>query len=130
MVMSTRDEATLSAAERAALAGLESKAEADDPRLAAQLRGGGHALPSLHLPAALVRASQTWVGPVVAVAGLVLMILTLSSAVVLALVGALLFMGGLLLCSSLVRHGIGATVHVLPGRQTRDQDHGEGLTNA
>jgi Protein of unknown function (DUF3040) len=128
--MSTRDEATLSAAERAALAGLESKAEADDPRLAAQLRGGGHARPTLQVPPGLVRASQTWAGPVVAVAGLALMVLALSSAVIIALVGALLFMGGLLMSSSLVRHGLGATVHVLPGRQTHDQDHGEGLTNA
>jgi hypothetical protein len=130
MVMSTRDEATLSAAERAALAGLESKAEADDPRLAAQLRGGGRVRPTLQVPPGLIRASQTWAGPVVAVAGMAMMILALSSEVGVAVFGALFFVAGLLMSSSLVRHGIGATVHVLPGRQNHDQDHGEGLTNA
>jgi hypothetical protein len=130
VIMSTRDEATLSAAERAALAGLESKAEADDPRLAAQLRGGGRVRPSLQVPPGLIRASQTWAGPVVVVAGLAMMILSLSSSVGLALTGAVLLVAGLLMTAGLVRHSIGAAVHVVPDRQTHDQDHGEGLTNA
>ncbi len=78
----------------------------------------------------LWRASQTWSGPVVAVAGLAVMILALSSAVVLAMFGALLLVAGLVMTAGLVRRGIVASVHMLPGRQTHDQDHGEGLTNA
>ncbi len=128
--MSARDEATLSAAERAALAGLESKAEADDPRLAAQLRGGLRRRPAPRVPAGLVRASQTWAGPMTAVVGLAMMVLGLSSLLVVSLLGVALLVAGLAMTATLVRRRLGASVQVLPGQQSHDQDHGEGLTNA
>jgi hypothetical protein len=59
------------------------------------------------------------------------MILALSSVTVVAAAGALLLVVGILLSAGLVRSGIGATVHVVAGEQSRDQDHGEGpRTNA
>jgi Flp pilus assembly protein TadB len=109
--MSTRDEAALSDAERAALAGLETKAEADDPRLAAQLRGRRRRrTPTIAVPPfvlrtreVLERGSHTVLGPLVAVAGLVLAVLTLSISVPLALVGVALLVAGLVMSSVLVR---------------------------
>jgi Protein of unknown function (DUF3040) len=132
--MSARDEEVLSAAERAALAGLESKAEADDPRLAAALRGGGGGRPhrDLHLqvPPGLARASRSWLGPVLFVAGLAVMVVALSSSTLLAAAGAVMVVGGVLLSTGLIRSRVGGPVDVLAVSEPRDQDHGEGLTSA
>lgn len=126
MAMSTRDDATLSAAERAALAGLESQAEADDPRLAAHLRGGRRALPSFRVPPALTRVVRTWTGPCAVVVGLAVMILAVSQSTVAALAGALLFITGGLLSASLVRSGLEMAGHALSGREP---DRGGGGVN-
>jgi hypothetical protein len=126
MAMSTRDDATLSAAERAALAGLESQAEADDPRLAAHLRGGRHAIPSFQVPPALIRGLRTWIGPSAVIVGLALMILAVSQSTVVALAGALLFITGGLLSASLVHSGLEAAQRVLSGREP---DRGDGDTD-
>ena len=126
--MSPHDEAMLSAAERAALAGLESKAEADDPRLAAALRGGiRRSWPALRIPSslirstfvrsALVRSARTWMGPVLVVAGLAVMIVALSSITILAAAGALMFMTGAALSARLVRSGVSAGFRSLPGQE-------------
>jgi hypothetical protein len=105
--MSTPD-ASLSPQERAALADLEAAAAADDPQLAARLRGGGR-LRAWTLPrrvaAYLVgrwKAALTlgWWGAPIAVVGLTLMILSLSVSLYLGLVGAALAFLGL----SLVAH--------------------------
>jgi hypothetical protein len=123
--MSPHDEAMLSAAERAALAGLESKAEADDPRLAAALRGGiRRSWPSLRVPPALLRSARTWLGPVLTVAGLAVMIVALSSITILAAAGAVAFMAGAAMSADLVRSGVTAGFHALPSQDHRSDDEG------
>lgn len=128
--MSPHDEAMLTAAERAALAGLESKAEADDPRLAAALRGGiRRSLPTLRIPpalihSALVRSARTWLGPLLVVAGLAVMIVALSSLTILAAAGALAFVSGAALSAPLVRSGFRAGFHGRPGQDDRRDDKG------
>jgi hypothetical protein len=123
--MSPHDEATLSAAERAALAGLESKAEADDPRLAAALRGGiRRSWPTLRVPPALVRSTRSWMGPVLAVGGLAVMIFALSSLTILAAAGALAFMTGAVLSAALVRSGVAAGIRALPTQDKPSDDEG------
>lgn len=135
--MSPHDEAMLSAAERAALAGLESKAEADDPRLAAALRGGirrswpplripPSLVPSALLHSALVRSVGTWVGPLLGVAGLVVMIVALSSLTILAALGAVAFMTGAALSAGLVRSGVSAGVRAFPRQGKGASDQGSG----
>lgn len=101
--MSTRDDATLSEAERAALAGLESKAEADDPRLAAQLRGRRRTLPKLTVPPMIFHLSHTVVGPILALVGLVVLVFSLGTAFPLAVVATAVFFGGMILSAGLVR---------------------------
>lgn len=90
-------------------------------------------LPALRVPPGLIRASRTWIGPVLAVVGLVVMVLALSTSTPLAVGGALCLVFGMLLGAGLARSGIDATIHVIPGHQSQghDQDHGEGpRTNA
>lgn len=123
--MSPHDEATLSAAERAALAGLESKAEADDPRLAAALKGGlRRSWPTFRIPPALVRSTRTWMGPVLSVAGLAVMIVALSSLTAVAVFGAAVFMTGAVMSAGLVRSGVAAGMRALPGQDQRSDDEG------
>ncbi|MBO0692587.1 MAG: DUF3040 domain-containing protein [Acidimicrobiaceae bacterium] len=128
--MSPHDEAMLSPAERAALAGLESKAEADDPRLAAALRGGiRRSFPTLRVPpalihSALVRSAGGWIGPLLVVVGLAVMIVALSSLTILAAFGAVAFMIGAVLSAGLVRRGVTAGFRSLPGQEKRRGDEG------
>ena len=128
--MSPHDEATLSAAERAALAGLETKAEADDPRLAAALRGGiRRSWPTLRIPpalvhSALVRSAHTWMGPALVVIGLAVMIVALSSLTILAVAGALVFMAGAAMSAGLVRSGVEAGFRALPSQDKGRDDDG------
>jgi hypothetical protein len=124
--MSTRDEATLSDAERAALAGLETKAEADDPRLAAQLRGRHRTRPRIKVPPVLVRASHSMLGPVITAVGLILAVLTLSVSVPLALLGALLLVVGLVMSSVLVTVEIERRRELLVPPTSPGSDRGEG----
>lgn len=116
--MSTRDDAKLSAAERAALAGLESKAAADDPRLAAQLRGGGRGWPDWHVPEPVRRALRAAAGPLAVLAGLAAMVLALSASTPVALAGAVVFVGGMLLSAGPAR----AALEVLRGRRGGDAE--------
>jgi hypothetical protein len=124
--MSTRDEATLSDAERAALAGLETKAEADDPRLAAQLRGRHRTIPKITIPPVLLRASRTAIGPVVAVVGLILTVFALSVSLPVALLGALLLVGGLVMSSVLVSAEVERRRHEFVPPTRPGSDRGEG----
>ena len=101
--MGTRDDASLSAQERAALAHLEAAAAADDPQLAAWLRGPGrlHLLASLPKLPAWMR-NRWWGGPI-ALLGLVLVVLSMSTGWILGIFGAGLATVGLWLLVEAVR---------------------------
>lgn len=96
-------DARLSAAERAALADIEAAAAAEDPYLAARLKGGvpvralsviASGLPTLRKTwAALVGAG--WWGVAMAVAGLALMLVGVAVSLGLAVLGALVCLVGL-----------------------------------
>jgi hypothetical protein len=93
--MGTRDEASLSPQERAALAGLEARAVEDDPALAARLAAGVHRF-KLRIPEWAPRVlGALWFGPLVVVAGLFVVVVSLSVSVVLGVVGAALTAAGL-----------------------------------
>jgi hypothetical protein len=93
--MSTRDDASLTARERAALASLEAMAAAEDPQLARRLRGSSRLgwLPALPPMPAWCRRSW-WGGPV-ALLGLVVMVLSVSAGLWLGIAGAALTTAGL-----------------------------------
>src|SRR5690242_2165083 len=93
--MSTRDDASLTAKERAALASLEAMAAAEDPQLASRLRGSRQLRLFTRLPAIPAWLRSTWWGIPALVVGLVLVILSLSVSVVLGFAGALLVTAGL-----------------------------------
>lgn len=103
-------DAKLSAAERAALADIEAAAVADDPHLAARLKGApAHRLrsplPLVHpLALRLWRAflQLGWWGAPIAVAGFVLMALGLSVGLPVSLLGAVAALGGLRLVAEAV----------------------------
>lgn len=103
-------DAKLSAAERAALADIEAAAVADDPHLAARLKGApGHRLrsplPLLHpLALRLWRGflQLGWWGVPLTVAGFVLMTLGLNAGLPLSLLGAIVALGGLRLVAEAV----------------------------
>jgi hypothetical protein len=97
--MSTPHEASLTEKERAILAGLAAQAEADDPSLAATLRGRARRARTwprpvfrLRVPAAV--SHWGW-GAGLAVVGLILMVASLSISIVLGIVGALFMAAGL-----------------------------------
>jgi hypothetical protein len=106
--MASSDEAMLSAQERAALAQLEARAAADDPRLATQLRGdqlrrrSPGRLPDAawlttiagHLWASLRPA--LW-GPVLLLGGLVLIVVGLSVSLLVGVVGVAMATAGIAL---------------------------------
>jgi len=107
--MGTRDEARLTAQERAALSSLEALATADDPQLAARLRGPGRWRVAVHLDRLrpLSRwarvpawAISLWFAVPAVVLGLALAVLSMSVGWGLGACGALLAAGGL---GSLVR---------------------------
>ena len=94
--MSTRDDARLTAQERAALASLEAAAVADDPQLASRLKGSTHyRLKSLlPIPPAFLLGKWRsllrngwWGAPVVAL-GLMMVVLGLSFGLPLSVLGA------------------------------------------
>jgi hypothetical protein len=86
--MSTRDDASLTERERAALAGLEAMAAAEDPQLASRLRGSPRFHLVLRLPRIPDRMRSAWWGAPVLLVGLVLMVLSLGTTLVLGVVGA------------------------------------------
>jgi len=92
--MGTRDEASLSPQERAALAGIEARAIEDDPALAARLAAGLHF--RLKMPSwAPGLVTTLWFGPVLVVVGLLVVVLSLSVSLLLGIVGAALTAAGL-----------------------------------
>lgn len=97
--MGARDDARLSEQERAALAGLEAKAEHDDPRLAVRLRGH-HARfrPQFHVPPVLVawlgRLNPLVIGPVLGVLGLAGAVAGVAIGIPLGVAGLLVAVGG------------------------------------
>jgi hypothetical protein len=88
--MSTRDDATLTARERAALASLAAMAAAEDPQLASRLRGSARIHLVLRLPRIPDRVRSEWWGTPMLVIGLALMVLSLSSTMVLGVAGAVM----------------------------------------
>jgi hypothetical protein len=100
--MSTRDDASLTAKERAALASLEATAAAEDPQLASRLRGSRGLRLFTHLPAVPAWLRSTWWGVPALVVGLALMILSLSVSVELGIAGAVLAAAGLWLVVGMV----------------------------
>ena len=93
--MSTRDDASLTAKERAALASLEAVAAAEDPQLASRLRGSRRLHVFARMPAIPTWLRSTWWGVPALVVGLVLVVLSLSVSVVLGIVGLVLAGAGL-----------------------------------
>jgi Protein of unknown function (DUF3040) len=93
--MGTRDEASLSPQERAALAGLEARAVEDDPGLAARLAAGSRRF-RLRIPAWVPGlATRLWFGPLLIMIGLLLVLISLSVSLALGVVGALVTAAGL-----------------------------------
>jgi hypothetical protein len=100
--MSTRDDASLTAKERAALASLEATAAAEDPQLASRLRGSRQLRLFTRLPAIPPWLRSTWWGIPALVVGLALIILSLSVSVVLGFVGAVLAAAGLWMLAGMI----------------------------
>jgi hypothetical protein len=100
--MSTRDDASLTAKERAALASLEATAAAEDPQLASRLRGSSRLRLLTRLPAVPSWVRSSWWGIPALVLGLVLVVLSLSVGLPLGLVGAGLAGAGLWLVVGIV----------------------------
>ena len=100
--MSTRDDASLTAKERAALASLEAMAAAEDPLLASRLRGSRGLRLFTRLPSVPAWLRSTWWGDPALVVGLALMILSLSVSVALGIAGAVLAAAGLWLVVGMV----------------------------
>jgi Protein of unknown function (DUF3040) len=109
--MSTRDDARLTAQERAAFAGLEAAAAADDPQLAKRLRGSN----GIWIRSVLSRTTRIaaagsqrllhlgWWGIPIAVVGLLLVVVSMSAGLVLGVVGALISAFGLYLVARTIR---------------------------
>jgi Protein of unknown function (DUF3040) len=93
--MSTRDDASLTARERAALASLEAMAAAEDPQLARRLRGSSGLRWLPRLPTIPVWSRRSWWGGPVALVGLVVMLLSVSTSLWPGIVGAVLATAGL-----------------------------------
>ena len=97
--MSIRDEVSLSDQERKALSHLEARAAADDPVLAAHLRGRSWLGSHVRLPAVpdqiRDKLRRPWCGPVLVVIGVVVMVLALSVSVAVSCLGAVLTAVGL-----------------------------------
>src|ERR1700733_6465860 len=93
--MSTRDDASLTARERAALASLEAMAAAEDPQLARRLRGSSRLRWLPELPPIPAWSRHSWWGGPVALVGLIMMVLSVSSGLWLGIAGAVLTTAGL-----------------------------------
>ena len=100
--MSTRDEASLTDRERAALASLEAVAAAEDPQLARRLRGAKR-LRLIAQPPAIPSwlRSRWWAVPLL-LFGLALVAIGLSTTVALSIVGSVMTAGGLGILTALV----------------------------
>jgi hypothetical protein len=93
--MSTRDDSRLTAQERAVLADLEALATADDPQLAARLRGpsGWKFVPRIPSFPGWIRS--LWLAVPAVVVGLVLTAVSLSTSLLIGIVGVAMTAGGL-----------------------------------
>jgi Protein of unknown function (DUF3040) len=105
--MSTRDDANLTDRERAAFAGLEAAAAVADPGLAGRLQRSSRLRSIIYR---VRRRCRGWAVPLV-LAGLALMVLSLSTTSVLGVAGALLVAGGL--------HSLARAVHQRWGQPDR-----------
>ena len=109
--MSTRDDARLTAQERAAFAGLEAAAAADDPQLAKRLRGSnGVWIKSVVSRTTRIAAAGSqrllhlgWWGIPIALVGLLLVVVSMSAGLALGVVGALISTFGLYLVARTIR---------------------------
>lgn len=120
-------DARLSAAERAALAHLEAAAAAADPEFAARLKGTpgarlhalalrAHAVVSARFGRPLARLARGgWWGAPTLVAGLVLVVLGVSTGLAVAVVGALACTAGLRMLAGLVERRLGGERTSRPG---------------
>ena len=107
--MSARDDASLTDRERAALAGLEATAAAEDPQLASRLTGSSRLRVITHLPRIPAWSrSRWWAGPLVAV-GLVLVVVSLSTVWVVGVAGAVIAACGLWIVTGAVQRRWGCT---------------------
>ena len=86
--MSTRDDARLTAQERAALSSLEAVASADDPQLAARLRGPSLWRPFIRLPVLPGWIRSIWLAVPAVVVGLGLAVVSLNVGLAVGVVGA------------------------------------------
>jgi hypothetical protein len=93
--MSTRDDASLTARERAALASLEAIAAAEDPQLARRLRGASRLRWLTGRPEIPTWCRNSWWGGPLALVGLTLMLLSLSTELVVGIAGAVVTTTGL-----------------------------------
>lgn len=108
--MSTRDDATLSAEERAAFARIEAQAIADDPSLGAsllfrfehKLRGVATALGH--------RAQRSWVGALLILVGAGLVVMGLATTVALSVLGIVAVVAGAIPVAELVGARLGKAV--------------------
>jgi Protein of unknown function (DUF3040) len=90
-----QDDASLTASERAALAGLEAKATAEDPLLARRLSGSSRPLVVAHLRRISKWCDRAWSGLAFVLIGLTLVVLSLSTVWPLGVVGLLFTARGL-----------------------------------
>jgi hypothetical protein len=86
--MSTRDDARLTAQERAALSNLEALATADDPQLAARLRGPTRWSPLVRLPTLPAWVRSIWIAVPAMLVGLALTVASLSIGLAVGVIGA------------------------------------------
>ena len=93
--MSTRDDSRLTAEERAVLANLEATATADDPQLAARLRGPSRWKLVASMPPLPGWVRSLWVAVPAIIAGLVLTAVSLSTSLAVGVVGAGIAAAGL-----------------------------------
>lgn len=93
--VSRRDDASLTASERAALVRLEARAVADDPVLARRLRGSSRLPAIAHLRLVRMGSGRGGWGATLIVLGLILVALSLSTTWALGVVGSLMTAWGL-----------------------------------
>jgi hypothetical protein len=77
-------------------------AAAEDPQLARRLRGAGRFRPIIHVPRIPVRAPSSWWAAPLVLVGLALVVASLSTTVVLGVVGAVITASGLRLAAGAI----------------------------
>lgn len=100
--MGTRDDASLTAQERAALAHLEARADADDPQLAHRLKGRYRPQIDVRIPPLPMWTGSGWWSIPLIVVGLALAVLGLSTDLVVSVFGAVVMAGGLWMIAGFV----------------------------